>query len=656
MDKEIYQVAFLLLSAIIVLSIFASPEIVVAFARRRCPAFGNLGGSFSLFLGAVSIAGFLSIGFHLSFTFFILLACATAALLFFVLAMLVKKNYHLSGFSLESFSSEKTDSDHEDSRTNKNDKIVFYSAVTAAAIAVTLLNTSDADDAMYISGALRMIDSNALHIYDPSFDCESVRVHPAWRYLVWELIGAALSKLQGVHPVVLFHSVLPPILLIVSMAAYLKLAQTIFGDDYAYWGALAVLCFYIFFLGSHWSHGCFLWTRLWQGKAVFLHILYPVLCLSLISFLRAGGIQDYLTVFLSLVACTAVSATAIYLSLTATVLITISFLFFADMKTMSSRVILILPCMLIPSVILIDITQGVLAHYEVPAIMNVIASQTWKEIFQGFRGNDFVISILPLVVVAVAFFEKRNVARRFLFTYPVLLVATVLNPISGDFIIRELKVSGNYFRFFWLFPCSLLFAWGVLFVADRLRALGWIKIPRTLCYVIVILLVIGTLIPTNGFNVRCGGISGKSLLGANVFRLDPEYLPVLEYIEQRTKESRASVLATESISWVIPIYCKNVCLVSARTSYIDYQFGQRGREDQFGIRKRLSNAVNNLGCHRTLEADIRKLEVALVVIPSDQPDIASCFLDLGFVKTFECRPFLVLERSAVGESSSCPEK
>ncbi len=87
---------------------------------------------------------------------------------------------------------------------------------------------------MYLSAALRMIDSSSLNQMEPSFGEPGIPAHPAWRYPAWELMVSAVAKVTGIHTLILFHLVVPFVVAILSVSAYLRLSEYLFGPDKAY--------------------------------------------------------------------------------------------------------------------------------------------------------------------------------------------------------------------------------------------------------------------------------------------------------------------------------------------------------------------------------------------------------------------------------------
>jgi len=73
-------------------------------------------------------------------------------------------------------------------------------------VSVALLDTKNADDAVYVSASLRMIDSSHVNLLEPSFGDDSIPAHPAWQYATWELLVAAFSKITGSHVSLIFDS------------------------------------------------------------------------------------------------------------------------------------------------------------------------------------------------------------------------------------------------------------------------------------------------------------------------------------------------------------------------------------------------------------------------------------------------------------------
>jgi hypothetical protein len=323
-------------------------------------------------------------------------------------------------------------------------KAVFFIVLALLATGLAILNTSDADDAMYLGASLKMIDSSSLNAVEPTFGDDTLAQHPAWRYLVWELVISVLATSTSIHPLTLFHLVVPVVMGVFSVSSYLALCKLLFGERHAYWAVLSVLLFLVTFIGSHMSPGCFILTRLWQGKAVFLHVVYPILVCALLSYLQSGRFSDYLTFSAALVAATAMNATAIYLSLTASGLLTVSFAAVNWTNFRTRRALLLGLATIVPLLVLWDIVSAIVPYYNVQEVSSAIRAFSWNALFQDFVGYDGMLLVLPVMAVVVVLMERRPFVLTVLVAYPITLILTVLNPVTGQFIGRDLGVAGNY--------------------------------------------------------------------------------------------------------------------------------------------------------------------------------------------------------------------
>lgn len=146
----------------------------------------------------------------------------------------------------------------------------------------------DEDDARWIAEANDALVKNRMLLLNPAtgeyigrFVGEMIKdVYSPWpMYLAW------LSRATGIRPVVIAHTVYPPILLGLSYSAYYEIGCRLFPD-----GAdgkskihergmflLMVSLINLFMAGNVYTQSVFTLTRIWQGKAVVAAVMIPAI-------------------------------------------------------------------------------------------------------------------------------------------------------------------------------------------------------------------------------------------------------------------------------------------------------------------------------------------------------------------------------------------
>jgi hypothetical protein len=99
---------------------------------------------------------------------------------------------------------------------------------------------------------------------------------------------------------------------------------------------------------------------------------------------------------------------------------------------------------IVPLLVLWDIVSAIVPYYNVQEVSSAIRAFSWNALFQDFVGYDGMLLVLPVMAVVVVLMERRPFVLTVLVAYPITLILTVLNPVTGQFIGRDLGVAGNY--------------------------------------------------------------------------------------------------------------------------------------------------------------------------------------------------------------------
>lgn len=107
---------------------------------------------------------------------------------------------------------------------------------------------------------------------------------------------AVISQLLMVRPVVLYHTVYPPILLLLSYLFYYKIGCRLFrgSAERAIFFLMATVITQ-FFRGEGYTQASFSLLRIWQGKAVVAGVIIPALTYQLMRIYQEGSIRNWLT-------------------------------------------------------------------------------------------------------------------------------------------------------------------------------------------------------------------------------------------------------------------------------------------------------------------------------------------------------------------------
>lgn len=151
------------------------------------------------------------------------------------------------------------------------------------------------DDTYYVNLANEAVFSNKIYWVYPEtgsladFDKRYV-------LSLWPIFYAWLSKLIGVIPTIMAHTILPWLLIPLAYMVYALIGKRLFPEDFGMQGmflAFAVLL-HLFMSGEHTSGLTFLSITPWVGKSVLAAILIPVLFYWLLRTTQEEHISDWI--------------------------------------------------------------------------------------------------------------------------------------------------------------------------------------------------------------------------------------------------------------------------------------------------------------------------------------------------------------------------
>ena len=193
-------------------------------------------------------------------------------------------------------------------------EITVLAAITLLAVVVTLItHRPDLDDSFYINMATSALDfkNYPLLKYDLIHGIPDVPIHK-WVYRLhsYELLVALLSWWTDREPIFLYHLVLPPI-----TAVMVILAHWLVFRKYLPKTALFALVFvFVVFLtwgDVHRTHSNFAFVRLYQGKAVAISVLIPLVVFFATEFVEKPDFRNWLLLGLTQMAAVGFTSSAL---------------------------------------------------------------------------------------------------------------------------------------------------------------------------------------------------------------------------------------------------------------------------------------------------------------------------------------------------------
>lgn len=170
----------------------------------------------------------------------------------------------------------------------------------------------DGDDSYYVAQAVMTDAFDTMYVRDNytgyiyPLDIRHA-LSPTPVYIAW------MSRISGIHPTVISHSVLSVAWLVLMYCVYIQLGKRLFAKNKE-WQPLFLLFMEIWFLFGNlslYTSETFIMTRTWQGKGLMAGVILPALLLSMMYLadqkVRLGNWMLFTVVILSAVFATSVA-------------------------------------------------------------------------------------------------------------------------------------------------------------------------------------------------------------------------------------------------------------------------------------------------------------------------------------------------------------
>lgn len=518
--------------------------------------------------------------------------------------------------------------DHGGRTSNKiNMALILAAAILLLQLVMTgVLYRADADDSFYVSNVLQFSHSSYLNLYDSSMGIHSLGTVPMYDFQIWESLIAVYCRLFQIQAAVMMHTVLVSLLLVISACAYLYLGNVLFQDKIkAYYFYTLLSVYHLMGGNTTSSQGSFLLGRLWQGKAVYLHIAIPVMMAFILDVIEKRNILDRgqgrlrrtlqengyigLKLLLCILAGVALNPTSLYI---------MGFLLLFMMVAVSikrgkmSFLLHILPgagiILFFTAMIYYRTSQYSGQIEAASAAGQDLVSKVFQSFWRGERIGYIIVYLCMLVIILKLVDIKARVC--FIWT-PLLLLLFVWNPIAGNIVAGSITKVPSYWRVFWLVPAGMAIAYSTILLAYKMK-------NKYICYVV---LLGGTLLLA---------MPGKWMFAqGNQFRLsnNAEKIPsaVITFgdeILSRQEEGNV-VLACPSFATTIRQKYPNMELTYSRHQYILDLFKYRGKQQEAEDRIRLMHFTEGKLIEKNmfgLQNLFEKYQINWIVLKTENTD------------------------------------
>ncbi|HJU08640.1 MAG TPA: DUF6077 domain-containing protein [Rhodanobacteraceae bacterium] len=481
--------------------------------------------------------------------------------------------------------------------------------VVAAAVCVTLFaSRPDADDAFYrsISATLLRYPQQPVLLHDTLYRLPEIPILlPFYRLSNYDVLVAALARITGFDHLLFAYLVLPAIFAAFSVLAWAYLLRRVVPARWPW--VLLILFLVVMALGeAHQDYGNFAFVRLFQGKAILVTGMVPVVAGSALVFARRGGARHWLLLFAAEIAALGISASALFVAPAAAAL---GLAGGWSMNAASSRRfalgMLASVYVLGAGWVVASVAHGgedLISTSPMPAVMPIL-DDTW---------GVWSTRLLLVALLAAWAFVRDPVRARYLSAGAFFFLLAVLDPYAVRFVADHLVGIRTYWRLTWTLPLPLFLAvllYGVIERALRMRSK---------------LLAVGACAALAGLAIAFGCRFG-TLRSANDVALGlpgPKVAPV-EYQVATTVASgvpeNGVVLAPEAVSIWLPGFVVHPELLGVRSLYLRRAFSRQDAARRDSLMRYAAGEYRPPDSAVWFDDALRRYELTTVVLVHSTP-------------------------------------
>lgn len=436
--------------------------------------------------------------------------------------------------------------------------IILSLLIFLQAFLSSYLYHDDDDDAYYITISSVTINEGEMGlepIYITSGLDSSMVTHVSHRTdtSTWEYFIAYLSFVFSIEPVILAHTVLPFLLIPLAYMAVYHIASMLADKKQIIYFMIAFSLLNIFGAYAVYSPACFLLLRIWQGKAVLVSIIFPILfgnCLEIIKYKKYDK-QYWFYNAMILIGGVSTTIIGVYLTPIYYMMIGIPFLLFIkwnEAKRLLKPIILsLIPCALFAVYSFVQVISTNSRYLTYPA-------PNWTHIFKlnMLSGYYLILFIIALIYIII----KGNIAHKLILVGTTFLTfITFLNPLFITFVAQKITGVEVYWRLYWGLPIY----YAVSFMLSDLIC----KIKNKL-YIVLSLVGITICLNYMGYFMYKEPFYYKH---ENIYKLPSEVIGIVDYINTtKETEEKQNVLFPELLSAKVRQYSTDVVTMWSRYS------------------------------------------------------------------------------------------
>ena len=195
--------------------------------------------------------------------------------------------------------------------------------LAVACVVLTLVaHRPDADDAFYVNIAVAAVEAPGRPLLsgDTLVGIEGLPIYlPVYRVHSYELWNGGLAYLTGIPPIYAFHWISAGIGALLAPLAYAKLFRVL-TPRWWLWSVGVMVVLLVVTGETHRWYGNFAFVRMWQGKAILLSVVLPMIYAYSLRFAAQPTMRDWILLGASQIAAIGCTSSALWVAPTSALL------------------------------------------------------------------------------------------------------------------------------------------------------------------------------------------------------------------------------------------------------------------------------------------------------------------------------------------------
>lgn len=348
---------------------------------------------------------------------------------------------------------------------------LFLVGMLVQIFVVSYMHYDSYDDGYYIAVSNAAIEQDVIElndtvVYGGNYLFEQSCTRPGIQS--WELFIALLSKLLKIHPAIMYHTILPLVLIPLYYMAFMEIFRKITLGKTERWLCLLIALIMSAFCGNGYLVCSYITAGTWMGKAVLFFAVLPLLMSNFIEIVNDNNErQTWIKIGILAVAGVAATATGIYTVPIYCATAAIPYCLQLVIQRKFEKLIIILKKMSLSMLGIIFI--GIYAIYQIIKSGNNWAENynTWScEVLyrKAFLENMEYTVLAVLALLLLVFNEKNRYFKRLIVGQILVIFVILLNPISAEFIATYITGTPTHWRMVLLLPIYIVIPLGVVYV------------------------------------------------------------------------------------------------------------------------------------------------------------------------------------------------